>query len=191
MVTTRPGRSRRPATTRALERGDAVDAGLAGGVGQWMPFRRLLVDGEQRWRGTPTGGEVGLLQEARRGSFGRRGVATSGGGARTLQVDAKRTPSGRGRGRPSAARGALPTAAQGILRAAARESFGRRKVGARAAALWMPWPAARRCGVSPAGGAEEWGLGFWACAGEWGKWLVSFSFHRASLFGLFSLYRSW
>jgi hypothetical protein len=82
-------------------------------------------------------------------------------------------------------------AAQGILRAAARESFGRwlgillgggeKDPGRRLCGC----PGRRRGGAvyALAGGAEEWGVGASACAGEWGKWLVPFFSHRGSLFG--------
>jgi hypothetical protein len=88
---------------------------MRGSLVGWMPFRRLLVDGEQRWRGTPAVGDVGLLQEAGRGSFGWMPVTAAGargpsdGGARGPSDGGAENPSGGG---------------SGILRAVARDPLG-------------------------------------------------------------------
>jgi hypothetical protein len=131
--------------------------------------------GSIRWRGEdPSGGCEENPQRPPPTAFV--------GGARGPSDGGTRGPSDGGAGNPSG--GGL-----GILWAVAQESFGRRRVGPWATALWIPWPAAwctpwpaaRRCGVSPADDAEEWGIGFSACAREWGKWLVPFFSHREEI----------
>jgi hypothetical protein len=155
MVTTRSGRSRWPATTRALERGDAVDAGLAGGVDALQEASRrrgteVARDTCRRRSGPPSGGEAGLLRAAGRGSFGWRGEDPSGGCEENPQRPRPRSSVGGARGPSDGGAGNPSGGGSGILRAAESRSQGGGTVDAlagRAAARCKP---CRRCrGVGP------------------------------------------